>query len=174
MGSEMCIRDRLISTETKKCRLKITNTEIYKVDAPQILIAGAGTGQQSLYASSRFEGSNILAVDLSLSSLSYAKRKTEELGVTNIEYMQADILDLEKLNMKFDMIECSGVLHHMEEPLAGWRVLVNCLKTGGLMKIGLYSERARTDIVDIHKEIDQSNIGPVSYKHLTLPTNREV
>ena len=73
--------------------------------------------------------------------------------------MQADILDLEKLNMKFDMIECSGVLHHMKEPLAGWRVLVNCLKTGGLMKIGLYSERARTDIVDIHKEIDQSNIG---------------
>ena len=27
------------------------------------------------------------------------------------------------------------------------------------MKIGLYSERARTDIVVIHKEINQSNIG---------------
>ena len=36
----------------------------------------------------------VLAVDLSLSSLAYAKRKTEEMGIENIEYMQADILNL--------------------------------------------------------------------------------
>ena len=32
------------------------------------------------------------AIDLSRKSLAYAKRKTEELGIKNIEYYQADIL----------------------------------------------------------------------------------
>ena len=36
--------------------------------------------------------SKVLAVDLSLSSLSYAKRKTDELAFKNIEYLNADIL----------------------------------------------------------------------------------
>jgi len=72
--------------------------------------------------------------------------------------MQADILDLAKLNKKFDIIESAGVLHHMDNPMAGWKVLTDCLKTGGLMKIGLYSELARQDIANIRQEIKQQNI----------------
>ena len=39
--------------------------------------------------------------------------------------MQADILDLAKLNKRFDIIESVGVLHHMENPMAGWKVLTD-------------------------------------------------
>jgi SAM-dependent methyltransferase len=90
--------------------------------------------------------------------LAYAKRKTEELGIENIEYMQADILDLKQLNKQFDIIESAGVLHHMNDPMAGWRVLSDCLKPGGLMKIGLYSELARQHIVKIRQEIRELGI----------------
>ena len=45
-------------------------------------------------AASLYKNSKILAIDLSISSLKYAKRKTEELGIENIEYIQHDILDL--------------------------------------------------------------------------------
>jgi SAM-dependent methyltransferase len=79
--------------------------------------------------------------------LAYAARKTTELGITNIDYLQADILELNQLKQEFDVIECSGVLHHMDDPMAGWRILVGLLKTGGLMKIGLYSELARRHIL---------------------------
>ena len=37
----------------------------------------------------------------------------------------------------------------MYDPFAGWRALSYLLKPGGLMKIGLYSELARRDIVKI-------------------------
>ena len=70
-------------------------------------------------------------MDLSLSSLSYAKRKTQELGINNIEYMQGDILKLDQLEREFDIIECMGVLHHMDDPLAGWKVLVGKLRADG-------------------------------------------
>jgi SAM-dependent methyltransferase len=91
--------------------------------------------------------------------LSYAKRKTKELGIKNIEYMQADILDLEKLGRQFDIVESAGVLHHMEDPNAGWRVLTGCLKPGGLLKIGLYSELARQHIAEMRQEISKAGIG---------------
>ena len=123
------------------------------------MVAGCGTGQHSIGTSARFKSSKVLAIDLSLSSLAYAKRKTKELGVENIEYMQADILDLGKLNRQFDIIESAGVLHHMNDPMAGWRVLTDCLRPGGLMKIGLYSELARQHIVEIRQEISSSGIG---------------
>jgi len=144
---------------TRELELRLFDKTINEVEAPNILIAGCGTGQHSISTASRFENSKVLAVDLSLSSLAYARRKTEELGIENINYMQADILDLGKLNRKFNIIESSGVLHHMDEPIAGWRVLTDCLELGGLMKIGLYSELARQNILRIRREISQSVIG---------------
>ena len=105
-----------------------------------------------------YEGCHIVAVDLSLNSLAYAKRKTEELNISNIDYLHADILDLRELGRKFDIIECTGVLHHMEDPMAGWKVLTDCLKDEGFMQVGLYSELARRDITKIRAEIEQSNI----------------
>ena len=120
---------------------------------PQILVAGCGTGKHSIDVASRFQDATILAVDLSLSSLSYARRKTEQLGLTNLTYGQADILKLGELNRQFDLIECGGVLHHMDDPMAGWRVLCDLLKPGGLMKIALYSEIGRKAIVEAREFI---------------------
>ena len=114
---------------------------------PQILVAGCGTGQHALTVASRFSNATVLAIDLSLNSLSYAMRKTREYGFTNIEYAQADIMELGDLSRQFDLIECGGVLHHLEDPLSGWRVLLKLLRPDGLMKIGLYSELARRSVV---------------------------
>lgn len=139
--------------------LKIFDDRIKEVNTPSILIAGCGTGQHSIETTSRFKDSKVLGIDLSMSSLSYAKRKSIELNIQNIDYMQADILDLGKLDKQFDIIECVGVLHHMSEPVEGWKALRNCLKPGGLMKIGLYSELAREDIVKIRKEISNKSFG---------------
>ena len=64
-------------------------------DAPaRILVAGCGTGRHPIGTARRFPDSSVLAVDLSLTSLAYAVRKTRELGIGNIEYRQADILAL--------------------------------------------------------------------------------
>ena len=56
-------------------------------------------------------------------------------------------MELGELGRQFDLIESVGVLHHLGDPLAGWRVLVSLLEPGGLMKVGLYSETARQHII---------------------------
>jgi tetratricopeptide (TPR) repeat protein len=137
----------------KSMKLHLNFDEQQFSDSPDILVAGCGTGQHALATASQFLNCNVLAVDLSLSSLSYAIRKTRESGVTNIEYMQGDILELKQLGKQFDIIESAGVLHHMDDPIAGWRVLVDRLRPGGLMNIGLYSAIARRQIVEARKQI---------------------
>jgi len=112
-------------------------------DKLDVLVPGCGTGYHPISLAQIYEGASILAVDLSLASLAYAKRKAKELGLDNIDFMQADILDLHGLNKKFDVIECVGVLHHLENPVEGWRIIVDLLKPKRFMKIGLYSDYAR-------------------------------
>jgi SAM-dependent methyltransferase len=115
--------------------------------APEVLIAGCGTGLHATITAQLQPHSRILAVDLSRASLAHAMRRCGELGLANVRFAQADILQLGRLDQRFDLIECSGVLHHMEDPVAGWRVLLSLLKPGGHMKLGLYSGPGRRQIV---------------------------
>ena len=124
-------------------------------DKPKVLLAGCGTGRHVCIAKD-YLNSDILAIDLSLSSLAYAKRKTDELGFNNIEYLNADILNLHQLTKKFDVIECAGVLHHMKEPKKGLKILLNLLKPHGVIKLGLYSEKARQHIVYVREFIKKN------------------
>ena len=151
------IKAKPIATVCDELKLQLHSENIKNVTAPAILIAGCGTGQHSIGTASRFSNCHVTAVDLSLASLAYAQRKSNELGLGNLEYLQADILHLHQMGKEFDIIESAGVLHHMDEPMAGWRVLVDLLKPGGLMNIGLYSEFARHHIVEIRKEITLLN-----------------
>lgn len=139
-------------------RLSLFDDEIKIAKRLEVLIAGCGTGQQSVGAAAKYKNSQILAIDLSHSSIAYARRKTDEFGFDNVEYMPGDILALPKLGRRFDVIECSGVLHHMADPIAGWRSLTDCLVPGGLMRLGLYSDLARRDIAEIKRQIDQQAI----------------
>ena len=116
-------------------------------ERPSILIAGCGTGWHVALTAPPNPDSRILALDLSRASLAYAARRAQESGIRNVEFAQADILQLGRLEERFDVIECAGVLHHLNDPVAGWRVLIGLLAPGGKMKVGLYSEIARRGVV---------------------------
>jgi 2-polyprenyl-3-methyl-5-hydroxy-6-metoxy-1,4-benzoquinol methylase/tetratricopeptide (TPR) repeat protein len=133
--------------------------DVVNTQGAEILIAGCGTGQHSIETARLFPGAHILAIDLSLSSICYAKRKTLELGLKNLEYAQADILKLQSIRRTFDVIEAGGVLHHLAQPLAGWRVLLSILRPGGFMRIGLYSKLARQDVAAARALIAQCGYG---------------
>jgi SAM-dependent methyltransferase len=111
-----------------------------------VLIAGCGTGHHSILFAQGFPGAQILAVDLSLSSLAYAREKSRAMGLERIAYAQADILELGTIDKRFDIISSSGVLHHLADPGKGWRVLLSLLRPDGIMHVGLYSALARRNI----------------------------
>ena len=76
-----------------------------------------------------------------------------EYGMGNVTFKQMDLLNIAELGDIFDIIECGGVLHHMENPSKGLSILLQQLKSGGYIKLGLYSEIARKVIVKARKTI---------------------
>ena len=130
-----------------------------KTGGLDILIAGCGTGEHAILTAQQYDGARTLAIDLSGASLAYAIAKSRALGLDAIAYAQADIMRLGALERRFDLIESVGVLHHLADPYAGWRVLLSLLRPGGIMRIGLYSEIARQGVVAARALIAQGGYG---------------
>ena len=137
---------------------KIVDPKLYS--KPKVLIAGCGTGQHVFHSYVNMPHAQITAMDLSTSSLAYAMRKVREYGIKGINFFQGDILQLDKLNQEFDIIECMGVLHHMKDPEAGLKKLLTLLKKGGTLALGLYSETARQDVVKARAIIAEQGFPP--------------
>ena len=119
-------------------------------EGAQVLVAGCGTGQQLLSVGTRYGGCDVTAFDLSRKSLGIAARKLRDWGLGDIELFQADLHNLAGWERRFHWIEAGGVLHHLKDPVAGFQILVDLLHPGGWMKVGLYSERSRADVVAAH------------------------
>ena len=69
-----------------------------------------------------------------------------------------DLLELVNYKKKFDIIICSGVLHHMKDPELGLNALISCLKEDGYLNIGLYSRTARENITKLRKLIADNKL----------------
>lgn len=111
------------------------------------LSAGCGTGRGAIMLAQSVKDLNLTAMDLSPTSLTFAADQAAKLQVSNISFGVGDILELSGSQKTYDIIECSGVLHHMNDPLAGLVSLRSCLKADGVMRIALYSDRARASVV---------------------------
>ncbi|WP_417624929.1 methyltransferase domain-containing protein [Paremcibacter congregatus] len=114
-----------------------------------LLIPGCGTGLQICRLALGIAPARITALDISYTSLAYAKRAVAENGFRKhkIWYYHADILALDAPNLESDYIDCTGVLHHLGAPEKGLAILTRLLRPGGYMRLALYSERGRQDVI---------------------------
>lgn len=128
-------------------------------DAPEVLVAGCGTGQHPIELARRFADLRLTAMDLSAASLGYAARMAAQAGVA-IEFLQGDLLRVHELGRQFDVIEASGVLHHLADPWAGWRALLGVLRPGGVMNVSLYTQRGRADVRRARARIGELGLAP--------------
>ncbi|GAA6134805.1 hypothetical protein NBRC116188_15950 [Oceaniserpentilla sp. 4NH20-0058] len=128
-----------------------------------ILVAGCGTGRHALNVAKYFYQANVTAIDISQTSLDYAYKKSAEFGIDNIDFYLADLTRLGKQQNAFDIIECSGVLHHIPQYHCALENLLMNLKPNGFMKLSLYSQRARQSVYDIRDQ----------YKHGGIENNEQ-
>jgi SAM-dependent methyltransferase len=123
-----------------------------------ILVAGCGTGRHAIQLALTYPHAKIIGLDVSQASLQYATNKRDEYKTPNLEFIRGDLNNILSLNLRFSLIECIGVLHHLQDPLKGCQAILSALEDGGIAKIGLYSAHARTPIADLANLASENEI----------------
>ncbi len=111
----------------------------------RILCAGCGSSQAPLIALNNPDCA-VLGIDLSETSLAHSNRLRDQHRLANLELRQMSLLDAGELNRSFDLIICTGVLHHLPDPHAGLMALADVLEPSGSMAIMLYGKSGRAGV----------------------------
>jgi len=128
----------------------------------RILIAGGGTGDSTVYLAEQLKDTDaeITYLDFSKNSMKLAQERAKNRGLKNIKWVNDSILNLPDLKLgKFDYIQCSGVLHHLENPDAGLKALTEVLSDRGGMNIMVYAQYGRTGVYQIQDLMQRVNKG---------------
>ena len=111
----------------------------------EILVAGCGTSQAARYAL-REPDSRVTAIDISVSSLSYTRDLRRRYALGNLELHRIALENVQDLNRRFDLIICTGSLHHLPDPDLGLRALRDALRPKGAMHLMVHGTYGRAGI----------------------------
>lgn len=118
-------------------------------DGVRILVAGEGTGDIAIFFAEQWRDTNaeIVAIDISSTSIGIAQARMKKRGLTNVTHRHMSILDVPTAGLgEFDIIESGGVLHHLADPDAGLKALASVLKEDGLMALMVYGQHGRAGV----------------------------
>ena len=102
-----------------------------------VLDAGCGTGEYACWFAAH--GSQVTGIDLSDGSLSEARAYARQEGLRNVVFETRSVLDTRLPSDSYDLVYCTGVLHHIENSYSGLRELTRVLRPGGKILISLYN-----------------------------------
>ncbi|MGD0775192.1 MAG: class I SAM-dependent methyltransferase [Candidatus Solibacter sp.] len=101
------------------------------------LDAGCGGGRYSM-ALALMGAASVVGIDLGEDGLRDARLRQQRLGLTQVEFEQASVLNLPFPEGEFDFVCCSGVLHHTPGIERGLSELRRVLKPEGELYLLLY------------------------------------
>src|SRR5579864_1731764 len=120
------------------------------------LVAGGGTGDGALHLASQMQEAGIpgevVYLDLSRAARTVAEARAVARQLKNIVFCTGSLVDVSEAEFGlFDFIDCSGVLHHLEEPATGLKALAAVLATHGGLNIMVYGRTGRAGVYEVQR-----------------------
>jgi SAM-dependent methyltransferase len=111
----------------------------------KILVAGAGSMQAAWFAYTNRE-SQVFGVDLSEASLAHERFLQDKHQLQNLHLFKGDLRHVAEIDGDFDLVICTGVLHHMSNPDEGMRALAGVMAPHAALACMLYAQTGRTGV----------------------------
>lgn len=126
-------------------------------ETARIWVAGCGT-RQAVQVALRFPRAEVIGTDVSATSLANSQRVAEAVGVAErVQLEEADLVDA-RYEDAFDLVFCTGVLHHLADPAAGAARIRRSLRRHGASVWMVYSEIHRRPFVTFQRCLEA--LGP--------------
>jgi SAM-dependent methyltransferase len=107
----------------------------------RIVEIGCGTGQMTLYLASADR--IVVGADLTRTSLLLGEAAARRFSTGNAAFVEMDLMAPALRPAAFDLVYCSGVLHHTPDPRAAFAKIVRLARPSGMIVLGLYNPIAR-------------------------------
>ena len=130
----------------------------YRADL-NVLVAGCGTWQAAKHAICH-PAARVVAIDVSTTSLEHTEKLKQKYDLTNLETRQVSIENVGDLDEQFDLIICTGVLHHLADPDTGLRALRSVLSPEGAIYLMVYAPYGRAGIYMLQEYCRRLGIEP--------------
>ena len=122
-----------------------------------ILIAGCGTSQAAKHAL-RWPAAQVTGIDCSATSVRHTELLKKKYEMRNLQVQRLDVASVCDLDMSFDQVVCTGVLHHLSDPVKALNALRTVLKPGGAMQVMVYAPYGRAGIYMLQEFCRQLDI----------------
>ena len=133
-GYEWTTFDDVNAEDELFARRYLADLRLEELNGRTGLDAGCGKGRFTRYLAPHLGA--LVALDASR-AIEVAVRDLE--GFPNVFAVRSDLRSAPFADSSFDFIACLGVLHHLNDPFAGFRSLVRLLAPDGILLLYLYS-----------------------------------
>jgi SAM-dependent methyltransferase len=124
----------------------------------QVLVAGCGTSQAVRHALRR-PGSHVVGIDVSTASISHTDALKRKHGISNLELARLPVERAGELGRSFDLIICTGVLHHLPDPAEGLSALRGVLAPDGAVHLMVYGTYGRAGVAMLQEYCRRLGVG---------------
>src|SRR5208282_5100060 len=138
-------RDLYKNPDRRRAEFHLIWPEKQPGENQEILVAGCGTSQSARYAL-REPDARVTAIDVSDTSLRHTRDLQRKYNLENLELQKLPIERVREMGRSFDLVVCTGVLHHLQDPDAGLCALRDVLRPGGAMRLMVYARYGRAGI----------------------------
>jgi len=140
-------------------------------EGKRVLDAGCGTGRHAFFAAS-YGAREVVALDLS-GAVEAAKGNLARFA--NVHVVQGDLLRppfrAATDGGGFDFVYSIGVLHHLPDPLAGFRTLLRFVRPGGTIAVWVYGHENNGFVRNVVEPVRRvtTRIPPPALRALAWP-----
>jgi len=124
----------------------------------QVLVAGCGTSQAARHALRRPD-SSVVGIDVSAASISHTEALKRKQGLANLELARLPVERAGELGRSFDLIICTGVLHHLPDPAEGLAALRGVLAPRGAIHLMVYGTYGRAGVAMLQEYCRRLGVG---------------
>lgn len=100
-----------------------------------VLDVGCGPGTITVDLAQTVAPGIVTGIDTSAKVLQEARTLASGAGVTNVEFVEADVYDLPFADASFDIVHAHQVLQHLTDPITALHEIKRVTKPGGLVAV---------------------------------------